>query len=741
MILPALILSAVLSAWTSLDTLKVPCVLVEFSDVKFDGDAPSDYFDALLNGEDYSEGYATGSVRDYFQDNSLGAFTPVFDVYGPVTLSRYRAYYGRDVIIDGVRADAAADEAIAEACVALKDDVDFSQYDSDGDGVLDMILFIYAGHDQSQGGPQDAIWAHHWNMSKSANPDLHDVEIDGVRLDSYFCASELRGRDGKDLSGIGIISHEFGHALGLPDFYDQVGSGSGKAPDLGEFALMCYGYNNNFGFTPPYLNAEERMMLGWMQWDGLQAFQPGKQVMSAIEHNTAYVIPTDNEGEYFILEYRDSRGWDSTLPEGMVLYHVDRSLEYAPRWENWIYPGSGINDDPSHPCFYIVPSYNGVRDAGNMVFPGISMTSAVEPKDWAGNYVSCQLTNIELTPDGLSLYAQFDAGTNVNGYVRDVYGYPIEGASVSIGEEETISDNDGHFLIPVEDGKTGSMLLNASAPGYRPFSTRVSLGNSRVISVPVILRRDSEGDDSTLSKYDSHLRRGYYNKAGIGAVRFTADDLAPYAGSLLMQIVFYPYLLNSFQGEIYVTVDIGRERVLTRLVETPVYGMYFKNTVVVSDAGIVIPEGEDVYIGYGSAESGNGSFYVGTVYPGEKNNSYWAPFSMEKSSWSPLYVERADITMNLMLEAQVQEQVGAGDLSALGYFYISSGKGNWQEGDTFPLELVSPENGPQVDVTWFYDGSKVRGNVVLESGYHVLEAVLEYSSGVEETIRKEFNIK
>ena len=114
---------------------------------------------------------------------------------------------------------------------------------------------------------------------------------------------------------------------------------------------------------------------------------------------------------------------------------------------------------------------------------------------------------------------------------------------------------------------------------------------------------------------------------------------------------------------------------------------------------------------------------------------------MEKSSWSPLYVERADITMNLMLEAQVQEQVGAGDLSALGYFYISSGKGNWQEGDTFPLELVSPENGPQVDVTWFYDGSKVRGNVVLESGYHVLEAVLEYSSGVEETIRKEFNIK
>ena len=155
----------------------------------------------------------------------------------------------------------------------------------------------------------------------------------------------------------------------------------------------------------------------------------------------------------------------------------------------------------------------------------------------------------------------------------------------------------------------------------------------------------------------------------------------------------------------------------------------------------MIPEGEDLYIGYGSTGGPDGSFYLGTVYPGDKKNSYWAPFSTERSSWSPLYVERADITMNLMLEAQVQEQVGAQNLSSLGYFYINPGKGNWQEGDTFPLELVSPENGPEVDVMWFYDGEKARGSVVLESGYHVLEAVLEYNSGATETIRKEFNIK
>lgn len=737
----ALILSAALSVWTALDTLRVPCVLIEFSDVKFEEEAPEAYFDAILNEEGFAEGIATGSVRDYFKDNSLGAFTPVFDVYGPVTLSRYRAYYGRDVIVDGVRADNAADEALAEACMLLQDDVDFSLYDSNEDGVLDMILYIYAGHDQSQGGPQDAIWAHFWNMSKSANPELREFEIDGVTLDGYFCAPELRGRDGNNLSGIGLICHEFGHALGLPDFYDQVGSGSSKAQDPGEFSLMCYGSNNNFGFTPPYLNAEERMMLGWMERESLQQLLPGRQVLQALEHNTAYIIPTETEGEYFLLEYRDSKVWDAPLPEGLVLYHVDRSEEYAPRWDNWIIPGSGINDDSSHPCFFIVPSYNGVREAGNMVFPGIDQVSAIEPKDWAGNYVSCQLTNIELTPDGVSLYAQFDAGPNINGYVRDVYGFAIEGATITVGDEETVSDEDGHFFVPVEDGKRGSVLLRASAPEYRPFTLRVSLGDTRVQSVPITLRRDTEGDDNIISKYDSRQKRGYYSKPGIGAVRFSAQDLAPYAGSILTQIVFYPYLLNSFQGELYVTVDIGRERVLTKLVETPVYGLYFKNSVDVTDAGIVIPEGEDVYVGYGSSGGQDGSFYLGTVYPGDKKNSYWAPFNTEASSWTPLYVERADITMNLMLEAQVQEQIGAQDLSFLGYFYINPGKGNWQEGDTFPLELVSPVNGPQVDVMWFYDGVKVSGSVVLESGYHLLEAVLVYNSGVEEQIRKEFIIQ
>ena len=89
----------------------------------------------------------------------------------------------------------------------------------------------------------------------------------------------------------------------------------------------------------------------------------------------------------------------------------------------------------------------------------------------------------------------------------------------------------------------------------------------------------------------------------------------------------------------------------------------------------------------------------------------------------------------------MQEQVGALDLGELGYYYINPGKGSWQEGDSFSLELLGPRNGPDITVKWFFDGEQVRGNVILTGGYHVLEAQLEYDSGVSETISKEFNIR
>ena len=718
-----MIMSFILSCLISLTAVtgspRIPCILLEFKDVRFDDNDSKEYFDNLFNGE--------RGLKQYYSDNSLGTFVPEFDILGPVTLDKYRAFYGRDVLVDGVRADAAADQALAEACLLLDPDVDFSVYDKDGDGVVDMIMFVYAGHDQSQGGPFEAIWAHQWFVSKSVNQELVSMELDGVRLDSYCCGPQLSGADGKVLSGFGIFAHEFGHAIGLPDLYDMDTGDGHTAWDTAGYALMCYGTFNNGGFTPPYITALERMLLGWLQKEDLLQLQPGWQVLAPLSSNTAYYIPTGTDEEYFILEYRDSKGWDTPLPAGLAVYHVDRSEAYLPKWENWRDAGMGINDDYQHPCFYLLSSAPA-RESGNLVFPGLTRRLALEPSAWDGTPVNCQLTNIRLTDQGIGLYAQFDCGSNINGYVTNTYGDIVKNAVILLEENETTVDEDGHFIIEVPEGEYGPFTLKVSAPGYRDLTTVVSMDSQRVVSVPLTLKRESEGEDYTLVKYNSSLTRGYYNKAGTGAVKFSPADLASCAGSILKEIVFYPYILDSFEGEVFVTVDVGTERVLTRKVETLAYGAFFRNSIDVSDAAIVIPEGEDVYIGYGCADSGDGKFYLGTVYPGEEGNSYWSSFDMERSLWSPLYVPRAGLYMNLALQASAQEQAGAAEINVLGYSYIRLNGGT--------PELVTPENSRIKDVKWFLDGFPVSGAIVPQPGYHVLEAKIEYNSGVSETISK-----
>ena len=126
-------------------------ILVEFNKLSFKTSNPQTAFSNQMNQVGYSDGGATGSVRDYYVDNSMGKFTPVFDVYGPVQVSNTYDYYGNDV--GGVWGnDYAPEVAFAEACKKLDGQIDFSKYDSDGDGEVDVVFFYYAGFNQELDG-------------------------------------------------------------------------------------------------------------------------------------------------------------------------------------------------------------------------------------------------------------------------------------------------------------------------------------------------------------------------------------------------------------------------------------------------------------------------------------------------------------------------------------------------------------------------------------------------------------
>ena len=151
-------------------------ILVEYSDVSFSLDNPQDYFYRMLNEAGFSDNGGTGSARDFYVQNSDSLYLPDFDVFGPVTLSHPMSYYGAN---DWYGNDMRPEQMVVEACQALDDEIDFSEYDSDGDGKVDNVYIFYAGYGEASGGSDDSVWPHSWDLS-SAGASL---TLDGKRIE------------------------------------------------------------------------------------------------------------------------------------------------------------------------------------------------------------------------------------------------------------------------------------------------------------------------------------------------------------------------------------------------------------------------------------------------------------------------------------------------------------------------------------------------------------------------------
>lgn len=308
---------------------KALVILVEFSDLNFSGvDDPRSFYNDMFNkrGFTWSNG-ATGSVADYYADNSFDAFTPDFIVAGPVKLSKPAYYYGAD---SGVRKDAKVGEGLREACLLADEEVNFADFDTDGDGKVDNVYFCYAGYGQADSGISGTIWPHSYYLSKWG----YGIELDGVGIDRYIASNELCYNEDESKAapaGIGTFVHEFAHVLGLPDLYATDYSNSFHP---GEWDLMAVGSYNNNSHTPPYMSAYERACLGWGKYTELAANTTDRVTLNPLSiSGAAYSVSVrDKDGEFFVLENRIRRGWDQYLPgEGMLIWHLD---EDEAVWDN-----------------------------------------------------------------------------------------------------------------------------------------------------------------------------------------------------------------------------------------------------------------------------------------------------------------------------------------------------------------------------------------------------------------------
>lgn len=343
-------------------TPRVLTILVEFPDYKFT--YSKEQIDSVFNAKQYNIGkkYTSyGSVAQYFEDCSNGQFRPQFDVVGPYSLARNATDYGKgNDDINGLLLDACA--------AAYADGVDFSQYDGDGDGYVDLVYIYFAGYGANWGGSNDFFWpkaGYNSGLGKTYN---------GKRLYRFAFNQELFAFPGIDQmwnldkvpqAGIGVMVHEFSHCLGLPDFYptDTWLTADGyydvekyDNQSMENWDLMDNGANLNNGFDPIPYTAWERELMGWTEKMPVLDNRQDVTLTALADGGTGMRIVNDNDpqnSESWILENVPAgrnTGWYRSVPaSGMIVTHVDYEKKY---FSNLNCP----NNEVGHPRVTIVPA-------------------------------------------------------------------------------------------------------------------------------------------------------------------------------------------------------------------------------------------------------------------------------------------------------------------------------------------------------------------------------------------------
>ncbi len=314
---------------TRTDTFVVPLLLVDFPDHAHQYDIET--FEDLMNSEgtySHPNRPGSGSFRDFYHEISYDQFDPISTVDGWYTAPEDHDYYaysdpnGYPHVLTLVRA--MVDSAEAHG-------MDWSQFDNDGDGTVDALNLIHAGAGAEQGDHSN-IWSHKWSL-QAANLQ---VQYDGVWINSYTMNPEIQSNN---IVAIGVISHEFGHALGLPDLYDTDYTSSGA----GKLALMASGSWGTAGNTPWYpsaMNAWCKTELGWSDVITLSADQAAIEVEQSYSSNLVYRIDHGMDAsEYWLVENRQKVGTDVNMQAaGLLFWHIDTE-----KTQGW-----GVNNDEPH---------------------------------------------------------------------------------------------------------------------------------------------------------------------------------------------------------------------------------------------------------------------------------------------------------------------------------------------------------------------------------------------------------
>jgi M6 family metalloprotease-like protein len=293
---------------------KMLVILIDFPDAVHDPNQTRYEVNRGFNGPRDND-FPQDNVHDFYNRSSYGKFNLTADVYNWCRASHPREYYDT---FDNLR-------ALPSECMSKLDPtVDFTQYDNDKDGDIDILNIVYASNKDS------TYWGGFIMAGTSATWD--SLPLDNIIVSPY-------NNDMASVSGDFypfISNHEIGHALGLTDYYDYEPS-VGPCGGIGGFDLMSN--------APIDHNSFSKYLLDWIDplviTDGehIVELKPSSESPDAV-----LILPkdaNDTNSEFFMIQTRSphigndnasyrwwyirnwSEYWSST---GLAIWHVDATL-------------------------------------------------------------------------------------------------------------------------------------------------------------------------------------------------------------------------------------------------------------------------------------------------------------------------------------------------------------------------------------------------------------------------------
>ena len=369
-------------------------VLINYTDRQFGMSNPYDFYDKMVNQEGFDHfdfngrrQNCTGSMHDYFKEQSGGIFAPSFDIVGPVNVNF--ASTDHNSTNNSWRIFKAALDAV-------NSDVDFSVYDNNHDGEIDMVYFLVAGYSANYSGNNSGyLWPH---QSVLYDRDSWSyLYYDNKRMGRYASSTEIYGWESQGYPmplGIGTMCHEFSHALGLPDLYDTNYSEEGQSHDPGEWDVMASGGSYNYGRTPCAYSIWERYALGWATPTEIKS--TGDYQLNYVGTSyEGFIMRSPIRGEFFMLDNRQKTRWDTYLPgHGMLVVRVDSTNQDV--WDN-----NAVNALAERNYYELLRAGNTTSGANaSDPFPGtlgnseLSFVTQPSLKTWDGLPLDFMLTNI-----------------------------------------------------------------------------------------------------------------------------------------------------------------------------------------------------------------------------------------------------------------------------------------------------------------------------------------------------------